>query len=82
MTIEPRAAWRNFVRSLANAVARITIDAIATASERTTYEERVDRDPRWALSEGSRHFESDSAVFRALERIAEPLDGIEKYNGL
>jgi hypothetical protein len=26
------------------------------------YEKRLDRDPRWALSEGSRHFEEKSAV--------------------
>lgn len=34
------------------------------------YEELLDRDPRWALSEGSQHFEEDSAVFKALHKIA------------
>jgi len=34
------------------------------------YEELLNRDPRWALSEGSRHFEEDSAVFKALHKIA------------
>ncbi len=38
-----------------------------------TYEALLDRDPRWALSEGSRHFEEDSAVFKALHRIAQRL---------
>jgi hypothetical protein len=37
------------------------------------YEEQLNRDPRWALSEGSRHFEEDSAVFKALRRIAKRL---------
>ena len=34
------------------------------------YEVQLDRNPRWALSEGSRHFEEDSAVFKALHNIA------------
>jgi hypothetical protein len=33
------------------------------------YEQRLDREPRWALSEGSRHFEENSAVFQALHAI-------------
>lgn len=33
------------------------------------YEELLNRDPRWALSEGSRHFEEESAVFKALHKI-------------
>jgi Uncharacterised nucleotidyltransferase len=37
------------------------------------YEELLDRDPRWALSEGSRHFEENSAVFKALHNIAQRL---------
>jgi len=39
-----------------------------------TYEARLDRNPRWALSEGSRHFEETSAVFTALHKIAARLD--------
>ena len=35
-----------------------------------TYEEQLNRDPRWALSEGSRHFDEKSAVFSALHGIA------------
>lgn len=34
-----------------------------------SYKERLNRDPRWALSEGSRHFEERSAVFQALHKI-------------
>jgi hypothetical protein len=37
------------------------------------YEELLNRDPRWALSEGSRHFEEDSAVFKALRNITSRL---------
>ncbi len=41
-----------------------------------TYEQRLTRDARWALSEGSRHFEEKSAVFDALRKIAIRLDGM------
>ena len=34
------------------------------------YADLLNRDPRWALSEGSRHFEEGSAVFQALHAIA------------
>ena len=37
------------------------------------YEELLNRDPRWALSEGSRHFEEDSAVFKALHKVTQRL---------
>ncbi len=37
------------------------------------YEQMLDRDPRWALSEGSRHFEEDSAVFKTLRNITSRL---------
>jgi len=40
------------------------------------YEELLNRDPRWALSEGSRHFEENSAVFKALHKIASRLKEI------
>jgi hypothetical protein len=52
------------------------MDAMATTGG-PTYDERLDRDPRWALNEGSRHFENDSAVFKALHRIAKRLDAID-----
>src|SRR4051794_12476907 len=38
------------------------------------YEQRLDRDRRWALSEGSRHFEGKSAVQDALRKIARRLE--------
>lgn len=37
------------------------------------YEQALAQDPRWALSEGSRHFEGKSAVFDALQKIASRL---------
>src|SRR3954454_13644950 len=40
------------------------------------YEELLNRDPRWALSEGSRHFEENSAVFKALHNITSRLKAL------
>ena len=40
------------------------------------YEQRLDNDSRWALSEGSRHFEEQGSVFKALRRIAQRLDAL------
>ena len=37
------------------------------------YEEQLERDTRWALSEGSRHFEGKGSVFQALQKIAKRL---------
>jgi hypothetical protein len=37
------------------------------------YEQQLSRDPRWALREGSMHFERESAVHKALEAIARRL---------
>ena len=42
-----------------------------------TYEERLDADLRWALIQGSRHFEKDSAVFRVLRNIAQRLKELD-----
>ncbi len=39
-----------------------------------TYEELLDRDLRWALQEGSMHFEKESAVHKTLKRIATRLE--------
>jgi hypothetical protein len=39
-----------------------------------TYEERLAKDVRWALSEGSRHFQEDSALHEALRRIVARLN--------
>ena len=38
------------------------------------YEEQLNRDLRWALREGSMHFEKGSAVFNTLVRITKRLD--------
>jgi hypothetical protein len=40
------------------------------------YEERLNADRRWALREGSMHFEKESAVFRTMREIARRLDEI------
>jgi len=39
-----------------------------------TYEERLRRSPRWALMEGSMHFEKGSRVFDTLQRITQKLE--------
>jgi hypothetical protein len=41
------------------------------------YEELLNQNRRWALGEGSRHFEGRSAVQEALERIARRLEELE-----
>ena len=41
--------------------------------DHTQYEQTLTADPRWALSEGSRHFEGTSAVQEALRRVASRL---------
>jgi hypothetical protein len=38
------------------------------------YEQLLDQNPRWALKEGSMHFERESAVHRALENIVHRLN--------
>src|SRR5262249_17064201 len=40
------------------------------------YEQRLNEDRRWALEEGSLHFERRSAVQMALQRITQRLDGL------
>jgi hypothetical protein len=49
----------------------------AAASVVTPYEELLNRDGEWALSEGSLFFEKKGAVQRALRRIAKRLDELE-----
>lgn len=41
-----------------------------------TYEQKLGSDFRWALREGSMHFEKESAVHKTLERIARRLDAL------
>src|SRR5581483_8116595 len=52
--------------------------AVAQVSDAAVlaYEKQLDRDSRWALSEGSRHFEENSAVFVALRKIAQRLSDL------
>src|SRR5437016_780888 len=40
------------------------------------YEKQLDRDPRWALREGSMHFEKESAVHKTLEKITSRLEAL------
>jgi Domain of unknown function (DUF1814). len=42
--------------------------------ETLPYEQRLNQDLRWALMEGSRHFERASAVFHALDRVTKRFD--------
>lgn len=44
--------------------------AVARPTPALSYEERLARDPRWALSEGSRYFEEKSSLQQALRKIA------------
>lgn len=46
-------------------------------AESASYERALENNPRWALSEGSRHFEGKSAVFDALHRIAKRLTELQ-----
>jgi hypothetical protein len=48
----------------------------ASRADVPVYERLLDRDPRWALSEGSRHFEERSAVFDALHKITRRLNDL------
>lgn len=41
------------------------------------YEQRLNADRRWALMEGSMHFEKESAVYTSLQRIARRLDALQ-----
>ena len=45
-----------------------------TPDIRDTYESRLNNDRRWALMEGSQHFDESSSVFATLHRIAHKLD--------
>ena len=49
-------------------------DSSGVMSFMVTYEQKLNRDLRWALLEGSMHFEKESAVHKTLERIARRLD--------
>jgi hypothetical protein len=42
-----------------------------------TYEQQLDRNLDWALYEGSRHFEKESAVHKTLQRITKRLEELD-----
>lgn len=54
-----------------------TIGKQAPAVGVAHYEQALEQDPRWALSEGSRHFEGKSAVFDALRKIVKRLTDLQ-----
>ncbi len=41
-----------------------------------SYEQRLRANPRWALLEGSMHFDKENSVFRSLEKITKRLDDL------
>lgn len=51
-------------------------EVIAATATAASYEDELARDPRWALSEGSRHFEEKSKVFAALHKITSDLKAL------
>lgn len=51
--------------------------ALALKAEVVPYESALSADTRWALNEGSRHFEGKSAVFDALHKITQRLEELE-----
>jgi Uncharacterised nucleotidyltransferase len=52
------------------------VGVIARSAALASYEDDLTRDPRWALSEGSRHFEERSKVFAALHKITSDLKAL------
>ena len=50
--------------------------SLAGIADVVSYEDRLAGDARCAWSEGSRHFDEQSAVFAALRKISERLDGL------
>lgn len=55
-----------------------TIDRMENAgSPFPVYQAKLDKHPRWALSEGSRHFDKKSAVFNALRKITKRLEDLD-----
>ncbi len=62
------------ILTIAQRKAEKVMAIVSPAPEVLVYEELLNRDPRWALSEGSRHFEEDSAVFKALHKITSRLN--------
>src|SRR5262245_29181431 len=49
----------------------------ATREQVVPYEQQLDQDRRWALSEGSQHFQGKSEVQKALRRICKRLNELD-----
>lgn len=50
---------------------------VDVSSSFPVYEAEMDKDSRWALSEGSRHFDKKSAVFNALRKVTKRLGDLK-----
>lgn len=65
------------MKSRSSESALTTVDGLESiASPFPVYEAELDKDSRWALSEGSRHFDKKSAVFTALHKITKRLEDL------
>ena len=77
MAINPGSSFGGVEGDLASAFGRgDPPPAVIVGNEVAAYEKRLDQDLRWALIEGSRHFEEKSAVFDALRKIARRLNDL------
>lgn len=56
---------------------RLNPARISSQTRTVNYEQTLEQDSRWALSEGSRHFEKKSAVFDALRKIVKRLTDLQ-----
>jgi hypothetical protein len=56
------------------AMLEIHVDKSKAPAAFVPYEEQLRRAPRWALQEGSMHFDKANQVFRTLDRITAKLD--------
>ncbi len=77
MATNPESSFGHVESGLASTFAHgAPSPAIDVGNNVAAYEKRLDQDLRWALSEGSRHFEEKSAVFDALRKIAKRLNDL------
>src|SRR5438445_119890 len=77
MAVNPDNAPSDLTRDLANVFCQAAASpGNVVGTEHARYEKRLDKDSRWALSEGSRHFEGKSAVFDALRKVTKRLNDL------
>ena len=74
-------AFSRRTRRLRTLSARINLASPVPLAENTgvmvSYEDKLNANTAWAIREGSRHFENDSSVHRALRRITKRLDELQ-----